>query len=173
MKISENIYCFNIKKEIKNIYKDLVNECITLRPKKIDTNYSLNFNLNSKYIQCLYDILLKICKKNLKKFTIKDNNFKLWCYYTDNKFNETGWHEHTKTATINSVLYLMVPDNNKGIDFKIKNNIINIMPKKFDLLIFPSYLEHCPHSSTTSEPRISLNLELICKETPENIFKSL
>ena len=60
MKISENVYCFNIKKEIKNIYKDLVNECITLRPKKIDTNYSLNFNVNSKYVQYLYGILLKI-----------------------------------------------------------------------------------------------------------------
>jgi hypothetical protein len=171
MNLSKNIYCFNIKKEIKNIYKDLIYECITFRPKKIDINYGLNFEINSKYVQYLYNILLKICEKNLEKFTIKDNNFKLWCYYTDDKFNETRWHAHTKTATINSVLYLTVPNNNKGIDFKIKNNIINLRPKKFDLLIFPSYLEHYPHSSTTSEPRISLNLELMCKEKSKDIFK--
>ena len=64
-----------------------------------------------------------------------------------------------------------IPDEEKnGIDFKFNNKIMTYKPKPFDLIIFPNYLDHRPHGSETDKKRISINIELQCKEKAEDIF---
>jgi hypothetical protein len=164
------IYQFNLKEELKEIYLDLLKECDDSRPIKT-INDNINYLLSSKHVKKLYKIFIDKCKKNLI-FTLKDNDFKCWCYYSDYKFNKTLWHNHINTSTINGVIYLKIPEKNKGIDFKNNNNIINIKPKMFDLLIFPNYLNHYPYPSNNKDTRIVLNLELRCNEESNKIFKN-
>jgi len=175
------IHVKNIKKEINPFYKNLLKECENQRPaflEKIKSDpffESNNFYLKTKYTKPLYHIMLKECRKLLNKFTLKDDNFKCWCYFSDKYFNyykkpSTLWHNHKTSSTINGVVYLKINKNNKGIDFNIKEKRVNFKPKQFDLFIFPNYLEHCPYPSKNEESRITLNLELRCDENPESIF---
>jgi hypothetical protein len=170
MKLFDEIYKFNLKKELKKINASLINECKRDRF-NFNKNIENNFYLNSKHTGFLYSLFLKYSKKVLNEFTLKDTDFKCWGYFSDKTFTNGNWHNHLRTCTINGVIYVKLPKKEKGIDFKINNLINNFIPKKYDMLIFPSYLDHYPHPSTTSEPRISINLELRCNEKPENIFK--
>jgi len=159
----------NINKQIKLFKNNLIEDCIKGRISH-NINGARNYLINTKYKTKLYQILINYCKMNLNKFSIKDKNFKVWCYYSDNNFNEGNWHNHINTSTINAVLYLKIPSDNLGIDFKINNEIKNYKPKSGDLLVFPNYLDHYPYPSY-DKPRISLNLEIICNEPSREIFK--
>src|SRR6056300_671686 len=99
------IKTYNVADKINSIKNLLINECLSQRI-NLDENYALNFKVNSKFTNYLYDIFYNICVTNLNKFTLKDNNFKLWCYLSDKDFNKGRWHNHIETSTINSVLYL-------------------------------------------------------------------
>ena len=110
------IHCFSIEEDIKNFKEDLIKECVDQRKKE---EKGCNFKVQTKYIDNLYKIFIDCAKKILKPFTIKDKNFKVWCYMTDNMYNDTGWHNHKKSATINSVIYLQT--QGKGINFKQDN----------------------------------------------------
>ena len=160
----------SVNKDIKSFKKDLINECTTNRIVDPTVNGANNYFLNSKHTENLYTMLIRICTKHLNTFTISDYNFKLWCYYSDDKFNTGNWHNHINTATINAVLYLKVPKNNRGIDFRHNQTIYNYKPKSGDLIIFPDFLDHYPYPSF-HKPRISLNLELKCNEHSREIFK--
>ena len=158
------IYSFSIKENIKNFKENLIKECIDQRKKE---KGGCNFRVETKYIDTLYKIFIDCAKKILKPFTIKDKNFKVWCYMTDSVYNENGWHNHKKSATINSVIYLKIKD--KGISFKKNNKQIYLEPNNGDMLIFPGSLDHKPRPST-DDKRISINLELICNENETKIF---
>ena len=158
------IHCFSIEEDIKNFKKNLIKECVDQRKKE---EKGCNFKVQTKYIDNLYKIFIDCAKKILKPFTIKDKNFKVWCYMTDNMYNDTGWHNHKKSATINSVIYLQIQD--KGISFKQDNEQIYFKPNNGDMIIFPSSLNHNPEPST-NDKRISLNLELLCNESEQEIF---
>ena len=158
------IHCFSIEEDIKNFKENLIKECVDQRKKE---DKGCNFKVQTKYIDNLYKIFIDCAKKILKPFTIKDKNFKVWCYMTDNMYNDTGWHNHKKSATINSVIYLQIQD--KGISFKQDNEQIYFKPDNGDMLIFPSSLNHNPEPST-NDKRISLNLELLCNESEQEIF---
>lgn len=157
----------NVSKYIKDFEKSLIKECMDQRH-TLDTKKTGNsFVVNSKHTNFLYNIFYQICNMNLNKFNLKDINFKMWCYLTDEKFFESNWHDHSRTTTINCVLYLKT--QNKGIYFKHNDDKIYILPNEGDMLIFPSFLWHLPEPSQ-AEPRITLNLELRCIEKPEKIF---
>tara|TARA_R110000803_G_scaffold62296_1_gene122589 strand:- start:115 stop:600 length:486 start_codon:yes stop_codon:yes gene_type:complete len=158
------IHRFSIEEDIKNFKEDLIKECMAQRNKEKD---GLNFNLKTKYISNLYNIFIESAKKILKPFTLKNKDLKVWCYITDNTFNDTCWHNHKKSSTINCVIYLQI--KKEGINFKIKNKEIYIEPNNGDMLIFPSSLEHLPTPST-EDKRITLNLELNCNENEKEIF---
>jgi len=158
------IHHFSIKENIKNFKEDLIKECIVQRKKEKD---GLNFNVETKYINNLYDIFIESAKKILKPFTLKNKNLKIWCYITDDTFNDSCWHNHKKSSTINCVMYLQI--KKEGISFKIKNKEIYIEPKNGDMLIFPGSLEHLPTPSK-KDKRITLNLELNCNESEKEIF---
>jgi hypothetical protein len=158
------IHCFSVKDSIKDIKKNLINECIEQRTLIKDCN---NFELKTIYLNNLYQLFITNAKKVLNNFTLKDENFKVWCYMTDKLYSDTHWHNHIKSATINSVIYLKTNDN--GIDFMISNEEKKIMPNDGDMLIFPASIYHRPEPSTDSE-RISLNLEMRCNENEKEIF---
>jgi len=145
------IHVKNIKKEINPFYKNLLKECENQRSAflenvKLDPHFEgNNFYLKTEHTRSLYNLMLKECRKLLNKFTLKDDNFKCWCYFSDKYFNYSSWHKHITSSTINGVVYLKINKNNKGIDFNIKKKRVNFKPKQFDLFIFPSYLEHYPY----------------------------
>ena len=120
---------------IKNFKENLIKECVDQRKKE---EKGCNFKVQTKYIDNLYKIFIDCAKKILKPFTIKDKNFKVWCYMTDNMYNDTGWHNHKKSATINSVIYLQI--KGEGINFKQDNKQIYLKPDNGDMLIFPASL---------------------------------
>jgi|TARA_R100000081_G_C4685735_1_gene99885 hypothetical protein len=158
------IYCFSIEEDIKNFKEDLIKECVNQRKEE---EGGCNFKVQTKYINNLYKIFIDCAKKILKPFTIKNKNFTVWCYMTDNMYSKTGWHNHKDSATINSVIYLKIKD--KGISFKQNNKQMYLEPNNGDMLIFPASLDHKPRPST-DDKRISLNLELKCYEKENEVF---
>lgn len=157
----------NVEDQISSFKEELIKDCKNSRKiNNTDNNFIVKSNLNKK----VYKIFNDVCEKRLNKYTLVDNDNELWCYYTDQEFNLTNWHNHINTTTINGVLYLKMPKIHHGIDFKLENKIINLKPKEGDLLIFPNFLDHYPHPSL-HETRISINLELRCKELSQQIFK--
>tara|TARA_R110000737_G_C14278916_1_gene431883 strand:+ start:45 stop:551 length:507 start_codon:yes stop_codon:yes gene_type:complete len=161
------IYRYSIKNDIKDIKSYLIDDCLNQRH-KMDKSKGLNYPIDSIYTNFLYNIFYQASKKYLNNFSLLDVDFKLWCCLTDEKYNDSRWHNHISTSSINCVIYLKT--QNKGIFFKNKDEKIHILPEEDDLLIFPSFLNHIPEVSTTKDPRITLNLELRCKEEVNNIF---
>ena len=167
------VLSFNVKEKVKNFYLDLLIETIEQRPKPERQNEYNNYYFKSKYTNELYDILIPLCKKHLNPFTIKSLKFGTWCCLSDKHFKIglDQWHNHKKSGTIIAVLYFKIPDEEKhGIDFRFNDRVKLHKPKPFDLIIFPNYLDHRPYGSETDEKRISINLELQCKEKAEDIF---
>ena len=167
--ILDTVYAVSLKEQLQPIESELTKEFINQRPAKMLFG-EYNFNVKSKYNPYLYKLFLESSTKLLNKFTLKDENFKTWCSISDNQFDITCWHNHLTTSTINGVIYLKITKEEKGINFLIDNKVQNFIPKQFDLVIFPNYLNHCPLVSKTEEKRISLNLELRCKEEVTDIF---
>ena len=158
------IHKVNIKSQIIELVDDIKNDALKTRHEQ-----DFNFEIFTEHKGKLYNIFIEESKKVLNKFTLKDRNFKLWCYYTDQSYHKGDiWHNHIKTCTINGVLYLKTVKDT-GIEFEHNDKITYVEPKDFDLLIFPNYLNHRPITSHT-EARISLNMELRCNETVDEIF---
>tara|TARA_S200002703_G_C3644374_1_gene197803 strand:+ start:53 stop:562 length:510 start_codon:yes stop_codon:yes gene_type:complete len=167
MNIKNLVLKTNVTKFIKDIKSSLIEDCLSQRNKINSIKDALNYPVESKYTNFLYNIFYLTSKKYLKNFDLSDVNFKLWCYLTDEKYNKGIWHNHSKTSSINCVIYLKT--QGKGIHFKHNNEEIYILPNDNDMLIFPGFLDHLPEQSK-KEPRITLNLELRCKEPTEKIF---
>ena len=122
----------------------------------------------------------------LNNFTLRDEDFKVWCYLTDENYSQGDtWHNHIRTSTINGVLYLQTvrgggieicTDYNVNIKYDIpdeeynRENIKYIRPNNFDLLIFPNFMDHRPIIPKSKKKRISFNMELMCKESSHTIF---
>ena len=162
--LKDLIHSSFIDQKIIHFKNELIKECVEQR---YQIKGKGSFLVKSKYQDHLYNIFINEAKKNLNKFTLKSVDLEIWCYISDNEFNDTGWHNHTEKATINCVMYLIT--QNKGIDFKLNNEELHLKPKDNEMLIFPAFLMHYPHPSKT-EKRITLNLELLCNETDKEIF---
>ena len=87
-------------------------------------------------------------------------------------------HNHVKTSTINSVFYLNVPSTitiEKGsISFFMNDEIFTYKPNNDDFLIFPDYLDHGINNYKDDEEwRISINMEIICSESSDELFNKV
>jgi len=165
------VYKLNLKKELKNKKEEMIKDI--LKCKSEAGNYrtlkGYNFEIFTKHNDYLYELFIKKSKKLLNNFTIKDNDLKVWCYFTGlGNHVEDIWHNHIRTSNINSVIYLETIKN-YGIKFEMHKEVWYVEPKNFDLLIFPGFLNHLPITSNSQE-RISLNLELKCNESDKEIF---
>ena len=174
----------NLTRQIKPIRDDLINDIVSSR----STNRKegvYNFIVNTKYNKYLYDLFIKRSRRLLNKFTLKDTDFTLWCYYTDkDSLKWSTWHNHYNTTTINGVLYLeavkgygleVCTDYNETymrdlpVELYINREKKYIEPNNYDLLIFPDFLEHRP-IVPENKRRITLNFEVRCNESSKKIF---
>ena len=165
------VYTFNVKEELKDKKDDIIKDILKAKRKhdQIETtNY--NFEVATPYHDDLYNLFIKKSKGFLNSFTLADLPLKVWCYFTgaSRPVKKDIWHNHLRTSNINAVLYLKTLVDH-GIQFKMGKESWYLEPQNFDLLIFPGFLDHRPVTSTTQE-RISLNLELKCNETEKDIF---
>tara|TARA_R110000796_G_scaffold243987_1_gene366838 strand:+ start:17 stop:571 length:555 start_codon:yes stop_codon:yes gene_type:complete len=165
-------YVDNLKKDLKNIKKELINDCISSFNKRSSwQRYYMgsNYELFTKYHDKLYSLYLDNCKKNLKKFTVTNTETKLWGYYTNKDYSGTQlWHNHEDTCNLCGVLYLKTVKD-CGIKLKHKNKVFYIEPKPFDLLVFPGFVNHKPVVSKDKE-RISIQFEISCIENDNKIW---
>ena len=167
MKERKKIYTDNLEREVKDIKDDIINDCLKTRM-NVDKS-TFNFQIFTKHHDKLYSLFITSCKKNLKKFNIKNIPTKLWSYFTDKTYHGGYvWHNHIKTCTICGVLYLETVKD-CGIEFEHDNKIIYIEPKNYDLLIFPGFLNHRPGVSKDKK-RVSINFEILCQESSNEIF---
>jgi hypothetical protein len=160
------ILIFNLEKKIKHLTPILVESSLKQRYKTdAKRGYSFPLDIDENF-SFLYSCFLNEVKNNLKSLRLLEKNTnRCFAYISDKSFYETGWHNHIRTSTINGVLYLKLPENEKGILFNYKNETFKIIPKQYDLLVFPNFLEHCPiPPQRSNEPRISINMEIFCEE---------
>ena len=175
----------NVTKQIKPIKDELLKDAYFSQYNRRDEYGAFNFEVNTNYRQYLYDVFIKHSRRLLNNFTLRDTDFKVWCYLTGENFSlGDTWHNHLNTSTINGVLYLNVVKG-CGIEFKTdynetykqnipdrpfnRDNVKYIEPNNFDLLIFPNFIDHRPLISK-DKTRISFNLELRCNESSKKIF---
>ena len=120
------------------------------------------------------DFLYENFEKEVASFctpTYRQNNVKdCWAYVTSFGKPISYWHHHLRSSTINGVYYLKVNEKDKGIQFRYKDNILHLQPAVNDLLIFPSWLEHYPFPSEDENIRISINMEMLCEQSANELF---
>ena len=161
------IHKLNLKKELKNKKAEIVKDILKSQD-DIKTG-AYNFEVFSKHNNYLYNLFIKKSRKLLNPFTIRDSWLRVWCYFTGVRdHRKDRWHNHSRTSSINSVIYLETVKN-YGIKFEKGKEPWYVEPNEFDLLIFPGFLNHLPVTSSTQK-RISLNLELKCNEQDKDIF---
>jgi hypothetical protein len=137
-----------------------------------------SFLINEDYrnfFKSLYTKFFECSKTLFGNFTTSDNNESCWSYVS-NKFDHGAGliHNHLNTSTINSVYYLNVPQTasifNGSISFLLNGTRFTHKPKNGDLLIFPNYLDHQINFLDDEEYRVSINMEIKCKESSEELF---
>tara|TARA_Y100001973_G_C5177644_1_gene323023 strand:- start:1237 stop:1731 length:495 start_codon:yes stop_codon:yes gene_type:complete len=159
-------YIDNLKKEVKDIRKQLIDDCILSTKNKIHNHY--NYEVFTQHHETLYSLFIKSCKKYFKNLKIHNTPTRLWSYCTDKDYTEGEvWHNHIKSCTLCGVLYLKTVKN-CGIDLRHNNNITYVEPKNYDLLIFPGFLDHKPRISKTKK-RISLQFEIFCDKDVKHL----
>jgi hypothetical protein len=133
-------------------------------------NDQYNFKLDEKYkefSQEIYNKFFIFCESIYGKLNLLENNKKdCWAYVQNKNDFKTVIHDHLKSAVINGVYYLNIPDENSGsIDFfdDDLNIIYSHYPKQNELLVFPAHLKHRPNQNKSDKYRISINVEIICK----------
>ena len=171
------IFCSN--ERIDDIKKQLVpvitNTWINEKPYQYYdqwNNQALNENnpITKNVSESLYNIFLNRINTIFKNYTIYEKNDRIVCSYVSNKdFKNANWHNHNAYGSISGVFYLKCVEG-CGIKFRNKGQVKYIEPKENELYIFPSNLDHYPLPSTSEELRISCNMNLMCKESINELF---
>jgi hypothetical protein len=136
---------------------------------KIDYDPTSFFaDLYSKFFKVTYDFFGELN-------VLPNNSSMCWSYSSNNVDHGPGMvHNHINTSTINSVYYLNVPDSatieNGSIQFFMNNKTFSYRPNRYDLVMFPNYLDHKINYLNDSEYRISINMEILCNNDPHVIF---
>lgn len=168
MQLKENIFVETITiNQDKNKLYDLI---IEDHKNYVYPNGIYNFKLDDKYKEFnedLYNKFLLFCESLFGKLELLEQNQKnCWAYVSNKDSIECIVHDHLRTAILNGVYYLTIPDNTTGsLDFfdNEMNIIYTHFPKEGELLLFPPYLLHKPNISNSDKYRIAINMEIICK----------
>lgn len=161
--MKENVIKTIMKNREKNFYNPKINFSIT----DDDDNFFKN----------LYEEFIFLSEKIFGNLTyLESNTSKCHCYVTNNNgYGSNYYHDHIDTSTLNGVYYLNIPQttliNSGSITFNHRGRTVTYKPHNYDLLIFPNYLEHKVNFSNHHEDRISVNMEILCKENPDKLFK--
>lgn len=126
-------------------------------------------NIVSEFTGQLYEIFYSLSTEILGTVTLSESNSKTcWANLSDADYYLSSIHNHKNTATVNGVYYFNMAENYGGeLDFYSDNNEIiqTIIPKQNQLVLFPGYLNHKNRYCNSKQFRISINLEIKCKET--------
>lgn len=161
----------------KNLKEEVVD--IVLKNKKKNSKQEINFVISedpNNFFGTLYSEFTCILEKIFGTLTyLESNSPKCYCYVTNNQgYGSNVYHDHLETSTLNGVYYLNVPENtpiNSGsISFNYRGRCVSYKPHNYDLLLFPNYLEHKINFSNHAENRISVNMEVLCEEDPDDLF---
>jgi hypothetical protein len=167
IQLKENIFLetISINKDKNELY-DLI---VTDHKNLIYSYDQYNFKLDDKYkefTEDLYSKFLSFCESLFGKLELLEQNKRdCWAYVSNKDSIECVVHNHLRTAVLNGVYYLNIPDENSGsLDFFDDNmNIIYThYPKESELLLFPPYLLHKPNMNYSDKYRIAINVEIIC-----------
>jgi hypothetical protein len=155
----------------KNILSSLKQQKINFNRNRFKDSYNYAIEYD-KFYENLYSDSLECCKSILEPFTIAEDNIsQAWCFYSTEDDYVEVWHNHLRTSTINLVYYVNTSNNGGALKFSYNNKVMEYFPKEYDMLIFPNFLNHCPMRPIGDNPRISINLEIKCKENSHHIFK--
>lgn len=130
----------------------------------------------TSFFQELYSKFFNVSNQFFGDLNVLPNNSTMcWSYSSNDVDHGPGMiHNHINTSTINSVYYLNVPDSatveNGSIQFFLNNQTFSYRPNRFDLVVFPNYLNHKINYLNDPEYRISINMEILCEEEPYDIF---
>lgn len=130
----------------------------------------------TSFFENLYSNFLNSTVNFFGELKLKKNNSNIcWSYSSNNIDHGPGMiHNHIKTSTINSVYYLNIPKSatikNGSIQFFLNQKTFSYLPKDFDLIIFPNYLDHKINYLNDPEYRISINMEILCLENSIDLF---
>ena len=169
------IFKTNIEEEVFNIKNSVIDNILKERNLFIKNNTGeyRNFTLKKTiYTNKLYNIFKTIVKKTFKKVTplktLSTNN--CYAYVSDKSYSVANWHDHKTSSSITGVFYLKTVKT-RGIEFKYpEKNSIYFEPKDYDFIMFPGDLPHYPYPSLDNKIRISINMEIACKESISEIF---
>lgn len=123
----------------------------------------------SKQFTELYKKFYKLCDEYYTFTKSPESSEKVFAYCSDKENCAASWHNHMESSTINAVYYLNIPGET-SIDFQFNESELTYSPIQDELIIFPNYLEHKPNKCTGEGYRISINMEIICEESPNEIF---
>ena len=165
---------------------DLNNKLITnlLLDKKINDRFRKITDINTRILNDEFNfyknLYEKFCDLSLKlfgDFKISPNNSKTpWAYISTIKNHIGLWHNHIRTSTINSVYYLNPCGGSISFRGSLNDEIVyfEYFPKKYDLIIFPDYLDHKPNFvGDSNDTRVSINLEIITTEYSNKHFSTI
>lgn len=122
-----------------------------------------NFEIRSQlpFFRTLYDRFLAICRDRFEPFALRaDNSRACWAYVQNRERFASVWHDHTRTASINGVYYLAVPDPTGAIRFQLDGHEWELAPNQGSLYVFPCWLVHKPMPQASDAWRISINVEV-------------
>jgi len=155
-----------IKNSTIDIQKELIKDYHSLEHQQTRLKGSYNFKLSLKYNSLIVELSEKFIDQINILYNLNIDNKKqldIWGYVSNNSFYDAIIHNHKKTAKINGVYYLNVPESEGGeLEFYDNdcNKIGEIKPKTNDLIIFDGRLNHKPIPSSSIEYRIALNMEI-------------
>ena len=163
--LNDFVFRTSLKKELEERQKEMIKQGLKSRRR----DFSFPVKINHDYSK-LYVLFLKKLTKIFKKFTPVSNNHRCYVCVIDEKLYDNKYHDHIGKSTISGCFYLELPESSGGIAFLKDKKETIIKPNPFDLLIFPSNILHKPLKPKFGERRISVNVELSCEETAEQIF---
>jgi len=129
--------------------------------------YSFKLASTDDWFRALYDQFAEACTRTFEPMTLHAKSKRdVWAYVQRDGEGSPVWHEHLMTSTINGVYYLSAPEGCGEIWFRHRDTIHKHAPAEGYLYMFPRWLLHKPMPQATSEPRISLNIEMVTVECP-------
>lgn len=148
---------------------------------KSTTNFEILYNKDDKkynnLINDLYDKFYRVAQQ-LFNFTVSKKSKRIcWACITNKEYYNFVPHNHIKSSTINAVYYLNIPRINKKLSgpvkFKVDNKWIYYQPDNNELILFPNYLIHDATKHNSKEWRVSINMEILCREDKDYIVHVL
>ena len=141
--------------------KEVMNMWETEKPYTTEW-YEKNSNIEIKdhqlQLQPLYNFFCEKVKSIYNKEVIPIQRY--WACIHTNEFTSNNWHNHLHSSDVNGVYYIT-----KDCEIHLKSESNEIMiyhPKQYELIIFPSWVDHMPVYKEGH--RMSLNIECNLKD---------